>query len=131
MDNTNASIEVIAAGHLCIDLLPLMDQLPLNVLAKPGKLYETGAMGVSTGGSVSNTGLALHRLGVNVRLMSLVGEDAIGRMVIEFLDRRDPSLTQYVSTLSEYPSSYTIVLAPERVDRIFFALSGDKCSFWG
>ncbi|MFN8563131.1 MAG: hypothetical protein U0703_16320 [Anaerolineae bacterium] len=41
-------------------------------------------MGFLTGGSVSNTGLALNRFGVNVRLMASVGDDQIARLIIAF-----------------------------------------------
>ena len=61
------AIDIIVSGHLCLDLLPRMDAVPLDSLNSPGRLFEVGALGFSTGGAVSNTGLALHRLGMNIR----------------------------------------------------------------
>ncbi len=123
------SVDVIVSGHLCLDLLPEMDDVPLRELPSPGRLFETGPLRFSTGGAVSNTGLALHRLGVNVRLMSNVGDDLLGHAVIDFLNARDPALSQYVSIKPGLDSSYTIVLSPEKVDRIFLHCTGPNALF--
>ncbi len=123
------SVDVIVCGHLCLDLLPQMEHIRLNELPSPGHLFEVGALEISTGGVVSNTGLALHRLGVNVRLMSNVGDDFIGRVIRSLLESRDPSLGQYIRTKSNQASSYTMVLSPEKVDRIFLHCTGTNESF--
>jgi sugar/nucleoside kinase (ribokinase family) len=120
--------DIIVAGHLCIDLLPDIDKVPLRELATPGRLFEAGAMALSTGGAVSNTGLALHRLGVNVGLMSNVGDDAMGRLTLAFLESRDPALMRYLH-LTDQRGAYTIVLSPERVDRIFLSSIGSNAYF--
>ena len=123
------SVEIVVAGHLCLDLLPEMAHVRLSDLTSPGQLFETGPMRFSTGGAVSNTGVALHRLGVDVRLMSTVGDDLIGRMIVAFLEGRDPLLAQHITTREGVPSSYTIVLSPEKVDRIFLHCTGTNAVF--
>src|SRR5262249_44169082 len=45
--------------------------------------------------------------------------DVLGQLVITYLERRDKRLTGLVTVEANYPDSYTIVLAPENVDRIF------------
>ncbi len=120
--------DVMVAGHLCLDLLPQMDHIRLNDLT-PGHLFETGPMRFSTGGAVSNTGLALHRLGMNVRLMSNVGDDLIGQMIVAFLEGRDPLLAQYIRAQKGSPSAYTVVLSPEKTDRIFLHCTGTNATF--
>lgn len=122
-------IDIIASGHLCLDLLPQMDHLALEALASPGRLYEIGSMGISTGGAASNTGLALHRLGVNVRLMSSVGDDSIGRLILEFLQRRDPAITEYIRVITGQKSSYTLVFSPQQTDRMFLQFAGTNATF--
>jgi sugar/nucleoside kinase (ribokinase family) len=126
---SSKSIDVIVSGHLCLDLIPQMEHVPLSALAVPGKLHEVGKANLSTGGAVSNTGLALHRLGANVRLMASVGDDVIGRAILDFLEQRDPSLSQHISVKSGQPTSYTIVLSPEKVDRIFLHCTGTNSTF--
>jgi len=123
------TIDVIASGHLCLDLIPQMDHVPLAALSAPGKLYEIGPLAISTGGSVSNTGLALHRLGANVRLMATVGDDLLGQIIIAFLRERDPLLAEMIAVKQGHASSYTIVLSPEKVDRLFLHCTGTNAVF--
>jgi sugar/nucleoside kinase (ribokinase family) len=106
-----------------------MESVPLSALSVPGRLYEIESMGFSTGGSVSNTGLALYRLGVNVRLMATVGDDLIGQITLNLLESRDPSLTQMIRRQPGQASSYTIALTPQRVDRIFLHCVGPNKNF--
>lgn len=121
-------IDVIAAGHMCLDIFPETTMLPLEALATPGRLFETGPLTISTGGSVSNTGLALHQLGVHVRLMSSVGDDFIGQAVIDVVERYGAGLSEFVTRHADQPSSYTIVLAPQKVDRIFLHFTGTNAT---
>ena len=71
--------EIIVSGHLCMDLIPEMAHVPLDELATPGRIFAVGPLVMSTGGAVSNTGMDLHRLGIDVRLMASVGGDPLGR----------------------------------------------------
>lgn len=125
----NDSIDIISSGHLCLDLYPGMESVPLTSLSSPGKLFETGALEMSTGGSVSNTGLALHRLGANVRLLANVGDDLIGRVIVAFLKDRDSHLADYITVQSGQPSSYSVLLSPENVDRIILHCTGTNDTF--
>lgn len=120
---------MIVSGVLCLDLLPEMNHVPLNALASPGRLFEVGSLGISTGGAVSNTGVALHRLGVNVRLMALVGDDLIGQATLDFLNHCDSTLTELISVEKGRQSAYTLVLSPERVDRLFLHYPGINSTF--
>lgn len=123
------SFDVIVSGHLCLDLIPAMPTVPLQALASPGKLFESGPMTISTGGAVSNTGLALHRLGARVRLMASVGDDLIGGAITAFVRDRDPALTELISVKPGVASSYTIVLSPQNIDRIFLHCTGHNENF--
>ena len=86
------SVDVLVSGHLCLDLIPGMSHVSVEDMTTAGRLYTIDPIAVSTGGAVSNTGLALHRLGVNVQLMATVGEDLIGQMILLYLRLRDPNL---------------------------------------
>ncbi len=121
--------DAIVGGHLCLDLFPEMPYLPLESLAIPGKLYEIGQLGVATGGAVSNTGLALHRLGVNVGLMSSVGDDLVGRAILDVLRARDPRLVELINVSAGTSSSYTVVLSPRGTDRVFLHFTGNNATF--
>lgn len=122
-------IDIITCGHLCLDLLPQMGELRLEALAAPGHLFEVGAMDFSTGGSVSNTGLALHRLGVNTRLMATTGDDEIGYLIRSFIQSRGSELIELIRIKAGQKSSYTLVLSPAKVDRMFYQFAGTNAAF--
>ena len=123
------SYEIVVCGHLCLDLLPGMGNITPDNLVTTGKLFETSALQMSTGGAVSNTGLALHRLGINVGLMGLVGDDLLGRVIIAFLRDREHRLGDHIHVVDGMPSSYTVVLAPENRDRTFLHCTGTNDIF--
>ena len=57
--------DITVAGHICLDIIP---QIPdtgireISELFKPGKLINVTAAKISTGGPVSNTGIATKKL---------------------------------------------------------------------
>ncbi len=129
MSSDSRAADVIVTGHLCLDLIPDMAQVPLAALNIPGSLAECGPLGQSAGGAVSNVGLSLHRLGVDVRLMAAVGDDLIGHAIIDFLSARSPDLTRSIALRPGENSSYSIVLSPQRSDRIFLHFPGNNTTF--
>jgi hypothetical protein len=57
----------VIAGHLCLDVLPeILANTPEEFRASfgPARLMFVGPVALSTGGAVSNTGIALHKLGI-------------------------------------------------------------------
>lgn len=123
------SYEIIVGGHLCLDLIPGMRHVSSQDMVTPGRLYNIDPIAVSTGGAVSNTGLALHRLGINVQLLATVGDDLIGQMILMYLRQRDQRLADLVKVKSGYPSSSTIALSPLNSDRTFLHCTGTNDSF--
>jgi sugar/nucleoside kinase (ribokinase family) len=111
----------IVAGHICIDIIPAFPAggATLADLLVPGKLINTGPVVTATGGAVSNTGLALHRLGVETRLMGKVGDDLFGHAILDILRGYGSMLTGSMIVDPAATSSYTIVINPPDVDRIF------------
>ena len=127
--------QIVVAGHLCLDIIPTFASdfnaagQGLETLLAPGKLVTVGPVVLSTGGAVSNTGLALHRLGVPTRLMGKVGDDLFGRAILDFINRRSPALTTDMIVDATATSSYTMVINPPGVDRIFFHCPGANDTF--
>lgn len=121
--------EIVVSGHLCIDLHPQMSNVAPADLATAGKLFEVGAMGMSTGGCVSNTGLTLHKLGVRTGLMAVVGDDLLGQATRSLLAEHDPALSRLITVQSGQPSSYSVVLTPGNADRTFLHCTGTNSTF--
>ena len=124
-------IDAIVAGHLCVDIIPTISQeaLASGSFMAPGRLTETGAMVVSTGGAVSNTGIGLHRLGVDVRLLARIGDDTIGQLTRDIVAQQHPRLAEHLVSAQGEPSSYTIVISPPHTDRTFLHCPGTNDTF--
>lgn len=124
------SKKVIVAGHICIDITPIFPDKKVNQLndiLSPGKLVQTGAADVHTGGAVANTGLALKILGADASLMGKVGCDAFGDMICGILKKYDADKHMIRST--EESTSYSVVLAVPGIDRIFLHNPGANNTF--
>jgi len=125
-------IEAIVAGHLCLDIIP---QFPIDAGAElsaylaPGRLAEVGPMMLSGGGAVSNTGLNLARLGVDTRLMGKVGDDLFGQAIVDLVRRHGPELAEAMVVVPGETSSYTVVINPPHIDRIFLHCPGTNHTF--
>ena len=122
-------IDVIVAGHVCLDLTPNINVHGKTVqeVLRPGKLVHTGECCISLGGPVSNTGIALSILGQNAALMCKVGEDMFGRIISE-------KITEYgtdkiISVDKDVESSYTVAVVVPGNDRIFLHDPGANNSF--
>lgn len=128
---TRSPPQAVVAGHICLDLIPALAAREADLLTglRPGALLEVGPVVWSAGGAVSNTGLALHRLGVPTRLLGKVGRDLFGQAIRDVLDRHDPALSRGLIECPEEPSSYTIVISPPGADRVFLHCPGANNSF--
>jgi len=123
--------EIVVAGHICLDVIPTFGEhsSDLNSWLLPGKLVNVGRVILSTGGSVANTGLALHRLGLPTRLMGKVGADPFGRLVLEILRSQAEALARDMIVDPDSETSYSIVISPPGIDRIFFHNPGANDTF--
>jgi hypothetical protein len=76
------ALNAVVAGNICLDIIPAMPAIPPGGFKEtflPGHLLEVGAAALSPGGAVSNTGLALRRLGIPAQLICKIGADTFGR----------------------------------------------------
>ena len=123
--------EVIVAGHICLDIIPAISEKKsgMDALLIPGKLVDIGPAVIATGGAVSNTGLALHRLGRDVQLMGKVGDDQFGNAILEVLKQQGEAIIEGMIVAPGEHSSYTIVINPPNVDRIFLHCTGANDTF--
>ena len=127
------TIDAVAAGHLCLDVIPDLSRLrpgSFHALFQPGRLLESGPIAFTTGGSVSNTGLALHKLGVNTRLMGKVGDDIFGGAVLRYITAIAPVLVSDMEISASVDTSYTLIISPPGVDRSFLHYPGANDNFF-
>jgi sugar/nucleoside kinase (ribokinase family) len=124
--------DAIVAGHLCLDIIPDLSAHAagqFDAILQPGKLVNVGAAAISTGGAVSNTGLALHRLGIDTRLIAKVGSDQLGLVIRQIVASHAQHLADGISSSTKTSTSYTVVINPPGSDRCFLHNPGANDDF--
>lgn len=121
----------VVAGHICLDIIPRLDHLPPEGLSlfRPGRLVSVGPAIFSTGGPVSNTGLALYRLGIPTRLVAKIGADPFGEIVRALVEQFDLALSSGLITGPAATTSYSLIISPPGQDRFFLHHPGANDDF--
>lgn len=123
----------ILAGHICLDVTPDLSAVPegrFQHLFQPGRLIRAGGIKLSTGGSVPNTGLSMHRLGVPVRLIGKIGDDLFRQALQEIITVEGPHLADDLVIDLTLPTSFTIIINPPGFDRTFIHHPGANDTFY-
>ncbi len=126
MGNNRTSSNVIVGGHICLDIIPRLRRQHFEFI--PGALEELGEATISTGGCVSNTGIALSRLGASVELVSRIGDDLLGDLLKQCLTKQGVDSNAMRQVPGEH-TSYSIILSPEGADRMVLHHPGTNDTF--
>jgi sugar/nucleoside kinase (ribokinase family) len=127
-----SSFEAVVAGHICLDIhtdLSGSSRESFEKIFLPGRLLEAGSVTFSVGGAVSNTGLALNRLGVATRLIGKIGDDLFGQTLCQIVASHGENLTEGLVMDASAGTSYTIIINYPGVDRIFLHSPGANDTF--
>lgn len=122
--------DVMVAGHLCLDIIPLFPDTGVRKIDEilcPGKLVNVENAMISTGGPVSNTGINMKTLGNKVCFCACVGDDILGQLTVDLL--KTSGNAEGIHPLTSAASSYTVVVAPPGIDRIFLHNPGTNNYF--
>jgi sugar/nucleoside kinase (ribokinase family) len=114
--------QAAVAGHLCLDVIPDMSHMNrdgFERMFRPGRLLDVGPVTIATGGAVSNTGLALNKLGIRTALMGKIGTDMFGEAIKSVVATHGAGLTDALLIDPAATSSYTVIINPPGIDRIF------------
>lgn len=117
------------AGHICLDIRPAFPAGRRAGGFVPGGLTMVGPAALSVGGAVGNTGRALRRLGLRTRLVGKLGDDWIGRQILDLLAERGRGRVADMILDPGARSSYSIVLEPPGRDRSFLHDPGANDDF--
>ncbi len=120
-------VEAVVAGHICLDIIPTL--VGDSIVLAPGRLIEAGKAILATGGPVSNTGLALHKLGITTRLMGKVGDDLFGQAILSIIESYEPGLAGGMVIAPGEASSYSVIISPPGIDRTFIHAPGCNDTF--
>jgi sugar/nucleoside kinase (ribokinase family) len=125
-------IEVVAAGHTCLDLIPAftidghVDKLT-DVLV-PGKMISMGDCVVVGGGPVTNAGVSIRRLGVKTELIGKVGNDDFGKEILSWYEEHEGHF-QGIKAVDGESTSYTIAICIPGIDRFYLHHCGANDTF--
>jgi sugar/nucleoside kinase (ribokinase family) len=128
----NKDIEVIAAGHTCLDLIPAftiegkVDKMT-DVLV-PGKMINMGECVVVGGGPVTNAGVSIRRLGVKTELIGKVGDDDFGKQILQWYETKEGHFVGMEVVKGE-STSYTIAICIPGIDRFYLHHCGANDTF--
>jgi sugar/nucleoside kinase (ribokinase family) len=118
--------DAVIAGYICVDMIPDFKKsqsvISISNLFVPGKLIEIDGISFVLGGAVPNTGLAMKKFNKSVFLNGLVGDDFIGKIAVEWLDKYD--LSEGIRMTDQAGTAFSIVIAPAGIDRIFLESPG-------
>jgi sugar/nucleoside kinase (ribokinase family) len=112
---------ILVADHVCE---------PVSRMPASGELVLTPRMHLTTGGHASNVSTDLARLGRNVEVVGMVGDDVFGEFVRETLERAGVSCTN-LRRSSTHPTSGTLVINCQGEDRRFIHNTGASADFTG
>ncbi len=123
--------DALVAGHICLDIIPDLSAVRTRPgeLFVPGRLVRIGGAAISSGGPVSNTGLALRKLGVRTRLVGKTGDDLFGRALRGVVEAYGPGLSAGLVADGKTETSYSIIWSLPGTDRIFFHHPGANDEF--
>ena len=112
---------ILVAGNITLDITPVFElEKKAHSVAEvfiPGKVVHMDGMDIHPGGGASNTGLALKKLGADVRIIGIIGKDTLGDIIYDFFEEYGATGDLIID--ESVPTSYSIVLAPPGIDRIF------------
>jgi len=124
--------DAIVAGHICLDVYPDLSREahePFEKTVLPGRLIAAGPVTFYSGGTVANTGLSLHRLGIPTRLVGKLGDDLFGQQVLSIIRSHSDELADGMIVEKGANTSYSIVINYPGADRIFFHCPGANDTF--
>jgi sugar/nucleoside kinase (ribokinase family) len=110
------TLDCVVCGSCVADIL--VRPMPLDTAPGEGSLVEVDPIEVATGGIVSNSGIAMTRLGMKVAALGYVGDDEWASMIRRRLDGADID-TRRLATHPAAATTTAVVLIDARGQRSF------------
>lgn len=130
-NNKSKIVNSKSSAVLCVgDLVADICASPLGRLPKPGELVLTEKIAVFPGGNALNTAVALSRLGEQVAIAGSVGDDPLGRLLLDQMQ----TLGLDVRGVRPEPgggTASTLLFRAEGEDRRFIHSLGVAATFSG
>lgn len=120
----------ITAGNVGVDISPIFTGegwTSIGQVFRPGEIVHIEGSEIHPGGGAANTGIAMNFFGVETTVMARMGDDALGKMLLQMMaDYETP--TAFISDRDSY-TAYSIILAVPGFDRIILQNPGANDRF--
>jgi sugar/nucleoside kinase (ribokinase family) len=103
------SVGVLVADHVCA---------PIDHMPVPGECILTERLQLSIGGCAANAAMDMARVGIDVSVVGVVGDDPFGRFIIETLEGRGVR-TGLIRRLADVDTSASLIINERDRDRRF------------
>ena len=113
--------KITVAGSLVLDITPIAEE-GCSLDFSGGRQTYLDRIAVNPGGCVGNTGVALHRLGFPVHLISKIGDDDFGMIAGRVIGRM--GCHNSLITDREEGTSCSIILLPKDSNRVILHKKG-------
>lgn len=118
--------QVLCVGDMEVDIF----SSPIARLPKPGELVLSDRIAIFPGGNALNTAVALRRLGENVAVAGSIGDDTLGRLLLERIRAQELDVRGVRQEPTGMTAS-TFILRAEGEDRRFIHSLGVEATFSG
>ena len=118
--------DIISFGSSTIDVFVKMSKGSYNIESNDNMCYHLGDklpvedLVISTGGGATNTSVAFSRLGLKAGIITAVGNDINGKLVLDELKRES---VEFLGVVKKGKTGYSVVL-PGPTDRTILVYSG-------
>ena len=114
--NSDAEIDCLVCGEVCVDVpvRPISRDVPLNTL----NTVRVDPINVGAGGIVSNSGMAMSRLGLRVSVLAHVGNDNWA-VVLKSMFAAEGVNCEFLLTSESSQTSVTVVLVDDSGEHTF------------
>lgn len=122
--------KAVVGGSLVLDVTLGVEQeaiRPLDELFCQGKTTYLSDVSIYLGGCVGNTGIAMHKLGMPVKLCSRLSDDPVGRIAESML--ASYGLEGGIHLVNGMATSCGIAMTPMGMDKISFFRKGASQTF--
>jgi len=126
MDLPENQKQILCFGDMVVDIF----SSPLARLPEPGELVLCDKITVFPGGNALNTAIALSRLGENVAVAGSIGDDDLGRLLLDQMQTQGLDV-RGVRREPEGRTAATFILRAEGQDRRFIHSLGVAGTFTG
>ena len=113
--------KIVVFGSFIVDLMARAPHLPV-----PGETVKSNMFQIGPGGKGFNQGIAAHKSGGNVTMITKIGNDTFGNMALDLLKEQNMS-ADYVFTTDTAPTGTALIMVDENTSQNMIMVTSGAC----